>query len=127
MPDPSGTKNDGGVVFGTQAVTIADRDAVNTEYILEGFSLDESSNWTVRHNQYGVYNGQFGVKAEPPTGSATLQLASSATKLPAMFAEFTAVEVGGTNVTLIVAKVGQAFDQNGETKVSIDVRKKISA
>lgn len=125
MPDAAGTKNDGGVVFGSQEVSIKDRDDSNQDYILEQFSLDDPSNWVVRKNAVGVPNGQFGVD-EVPTGSATLQLADETVKLPKKFAEFTAVEVGGTSVTLIVAKVGQTFQHDGETKVSIDVRAKIS-
>lgn len=124
MPDAAGTKNDGGVVFGSQVLTIADRDGANQTYIAEAFSLDDPSNWFVRKNEVGVPNGQVGID-DVPTGSATLQLADSDVKLPKKFAEFDATEVGGDTVTLIVAKVGQAFTQDGETKVTIDLRAKL--
>lgn len=125
MSDIAGTKNDGGVVFGSQVLTIGDRDGNAQTYIADSFSLDDPANWFVRKNEVGVPNGQVGID-EVPTGSAQLQLADSTVKLPKKFAEFTAVEVGGSAVTLIVAKVGQAFSQDGETKVSIDLRAKLS-
>lgn len=124
MPDEAGTKNDGGVVFGSQVLTINDRDASPQTYIAESFSLDDPANWFVRKNEFGVPNGQVGID-DVPTGSATLQLEDDTVKLPKKYAEFTAVEVGGTSVTLIVAKVGQAFTSEGETKVTIDLRAKL--
>lgn len=125
MPDAAGTKNDGGVVFGSQVLSIDDRDDNAQDYIAEAFSLDDPSNWVVRKNEVGVPNGQFGVD-DVPTGSCTLQLADSTVKLPKKYAEFSAVEVGGTEVDLIVAKIGQAFQHDGETKVTIDIRAKLS-
>lgn len=125
MPDVAGTKNDGGVVFGSQVLTIDDRTGTDQTYIADAFSLDDPSNWFVRKNEKGVPNGQVGID-DVPTGSATLQLADEDVKLPKKFAEFDAVEVGGTAVTLIVAKIGQAFTSEGETKVTIDIRAKLS-
>lgn len=118
------TKNDGGVVFGSQVVTIDDRADAEQTYIAEAFTLDDPSNWIVRKDEVGVPNGQFGVD-DVPTGSLTLQLEDATVKLPKKFAEFDATEVGGSTVTLIVAKVGQAFQHDGETKVTIDVRAKL--
>lgn len=113
--------NDGGVVFGSQTLTIDDRDENAQEYITDGFSLDDPSDWFIRKDGNGVPNGQVGTSGIA-TGSATLQLADDTVKLPKMFAEFTAVEVGGSTVTLVVSKVGQAFSSGGETKVPIDFR-----
>jgi hypothetical protein len=126
MSDAAGTKNDGGVVFGSQILSINDRDDSAQDYIAEQFSLEDGSNWFVRKNEVGVPNGQVGVD-EVPTGSATLQLADDSVKLPKKYAVFTAVEVGGSTVSLIVAKVGEAFTQDGETKVTIDIRAEIGS
>lgn len=126
MPDAAGTKNDGGMVFGSQVLTIPNVDALDTDYIAESFSLKAPSSWTVSQDANGVPNKQFG-RREVRTGSAALQLEDNTTKLPLLFAEFTATEVGGSTVTLIVSDVGEAFDQNGETKVSIEVREKLSS
>lgn len=125
MSDAAGTKNDGGVVFGSQVLTIANRSNANQAYIAEAFSLDDGSNVTVRNNEKGVPNGQF-FRDTVPTGSATLQLADEEILLPKKYAEFDAIEVGGSSVTLIVTKVGQAFTSEGETKVTIDVSAKLS-
>ena len=125
MPDAAGTKNDGGVVFGSQVLSIADRDGSPQDYIAESFSLDDPSNWFVRKGVVGVPNGQFGVD-DVPTGSATLQLEDDTVKLPKKYDEFSALEVGGSSVDLIVARVGQAFTNDGETKVTIDIRAKLS-
>lgn len=126
MPDPAGTKNDGGVVFGSQVLSIDDRDDNPQDYIADAFSLDDPSNFFVRKNEVGVPNGQVGID-DVPTGTATLQLEDSTVKLPKKYAEFTATEVGGSSITLIVAKVGQAFQSEGETKVTIDIRAKLGA
>jgi hypothetical protein len=126
MPDAAGTKNDGGVVFGSQVLTIKNRSNVDQAYIAEAFSLDDPSNWFVRKNEVGVPNGQVGID-DVPTGSATLQLADDEVLLPKKYAVFSATEVGGSTISLIVAKVGQAFTQDGETKVTIDIRAEIGS
>ena len=38
-------KNDGGVVFGSQVVTIPGRDDSNQDYVLEGLTLTDPSNY----------------------------------------------------------------------------------
>lgn len=126
MTDHAGTKNDGGVVFGSQVLSIDDRDENAQNYIAEAFSLTQPSNWNERKNEHGVPNGQWGVEGIA-TGTATLQLEDATVKLPKLFAEFTATEVGGSVITLIVSEVGQAFTHEGETKVNIGIRAKVGA
>lgn len=122
MPDPTGTKNDGGLVHGSQIVTIN-----GVEYIAESFSPTRGSNWLESMNQYGVPNKQAG-KITIPTGSSTLQLAASTTVAPPMFTEFTAVPVGGAApLTWIVSEVGELIQHDGETKVNISFRLKLNA
>jgi hypothetical protein len=118
--------NDGGVVFGSQEVSIDDRDESAQDYIAENITITDPSNWTVRKDENGSPNGQVGVD-DVPTGSMTLQLADSSVKLPKKYAEFTLDEVGGDTATFIVSEVGQAFQQDGETKVNVSFRAKLAA
>lgn len=120
MPDPAGTKNDGGLVFGSQTVTIE-----SVTYVAENISIDEPSSIIEQKNQHGVPSGQV-IVAGFITGSATLQLASGSTALPALGDDFAIVPVGGGSVTFLVSQVGQAFSSDAETKVNISFRKRIN-
>lgn len=120
MPDPAGTKNDGGLVFGSQILTI---DSV--AYVAENISVDAPSAVIEQKNIYGVPSGQVIVEGFV-TGTATLQLASSATVLPTIGDAFQLTTVGGTSVYFLVSQVGQSFSQDAETKVNISFRKRIN-
>jgi len=121
MPDPAGTKNDGGLVFGSQVVTI---DSV--AYVAENISIDAPSTIIEQKNEFGVPKGQVIVEGFV-TGTATLQLASSATAMPSIGDTFTLVQVGGgAAVNFLVSQVGQSFSQDAETKVNISFRKRIN-
>jgi hypothetical protein len=120
MPDPAGTTNDGGLVFGSQVVTI---DAV--AYVAENISIDAPSTVIEQKDEYGVPSGQVIVEGFV-TGTATLQLASSATVLPAIGDAFQITTIGGTAVYFLVSQVGQAFSQDAETKCNISFRKRIN-
>lgn len=120
MPDPAGTKNDGGLVFGSQVLTI---DSV--AYVAENISVDAPSAVIEQKNIYGVPSGQVIVEGFV-TGTATLQLASSATVLPTIGDAFQLTTVGGVSVYFLVSQVGQAFSQDAETKVNISFRKRIN-
>ncbi|MES2568565.1 MAG: hypothetical protein V4710_00750 [Verrucomicrobiota bacterium] len=124
MPDPTGTKNNGGLVFGSQVFTIGTGEDEQT-FIAEAFSLSAGANRLASMNQHGVENKQVFI-ATTPNGDATLQLADEDTVPPAQFAEFTATLIGGGTVTLIITEVGQAFTNNGETKLTIKVFKKLT-
>jgi hypothetical protein len=126
MSDIAGTKNDGGMVFGSQDLTIKDETGADAVYVAEDFSLTRGSNWTVGRNKVNVPDKQFGVQ-DVKVGTATLLLSGSTIKLPKQFAEFNATEVGGGTEVLIVAEVGQAYTSGGETKVNIGVREKLGA
>ena len=126
MPDPAGTYTDGGLKFGSQVLTIKDASGADQDYIADDFALDAKSNWLVSKNADGVPAKQAGMK-DVRTGSATLQFAASTTKAPKQFAEFTAVEAGGSNVTLIVADIGQKYGSDAEAKITISVREKLTA
>jgi hypothetical protein len=120
MPDPAGTKNDGGLVFGSQVVTI---DSV--AYVAENISIDAPSTIIEQKDEYGVPSGQVIVEGFV-TGTATLQLASSATALPAIGDAFQITTVGGAAVYFLISQVGQSFSQDAETKVNVSFRKRIN-
>lgn len=123
MPDPTGTKVDGGVVFGSQEVTIS-----TVDYIAENIQIDADSREIDRGNEYGVPNGQVLVR-QKKKGSMTLQLAAAATVIPPLFAEvsITPTGTGATAITFIIKKVGQAYSHEGETKVNVDLVEKLGA
>jgi hypothetical protein len=121
MPDPAGTKNDGGLVFGSQVVTI---DSV--AYVAENISIDAPSTIIEQKDEYGVPSGQVIVEGFV-TGTATLQLASSTTALPQIGDAFTLTQVGGGSaVYFLISQVGQSFSQDAETKVNVSFRKRIN-
>ena len=121
MPNPSGTYNDGGLVFGSQVVSI-----VSIAYVAESINVDKSTSVIEQKNEYGVPTGQVLIE-QIPTGSMTLQLASSATVAPSIGNAFTLVPVGGgSSVTFLISKVGEQFSQDGETKLSVDFRKQLN-
>ncbi len=120
MPDPAGTKNDGGLVFGSQVVTI---DSV--AYVAENISIDAPSTIIEQKDEYGVPSGQVIVEGFV-TGTATLQIASSATALPAIGDAFQITTVGGVAVYFLISQVGQSFSQDAETKVNVSFRKRIN-
>ena len=113
--------NDGGMVFGSQVVSI---NSVN--YVAEQITLDFGSDWAVRNDEGGVPTAQHGRKTVG-TGSMTLQLASVNTVLPPIFSVVIIDQAAAAgNVNVIITKVGQAFDHGGETKVPVDIREKLS-
>lgn len=121
MPDPSGTHNDGGLVFGSQVVTIN-----SVAYIAESISVDKDTNVIEHSNEYGVPTGQVFIE-QVPSGSMTLQLSGSTVAAPAIGSTVTLVPVGGGSaVSFLVKKVGESFSQDAETKVSCDIRKKLN-
>jgi hypothetical protein len=121
MPNPSGTFNDGGLVFGSQVVTI---DSV--AYVAESISVDRSTNVIEHKNEYGVPTGQVFVN-QIQTGSMTLQLASSSTASPTIGDTVAITPVGGGSAKIfLISKVGEAFSQDGETKVTVDMRERLN-
>lgn len=113
MPD---IVHDGGVVGFSRLLTIA---AVT--YATDDFKFDTPTGVQFdRTNQKSVLTGAEYVKGKI-TGSATLQLATSATAVPAWGATFTETEG-----TFIITQVGRAETKNGETKVPISFAKAIT-
>jgi hypothetical protein len=130
MPDPAGTHNDGGMVFGSQIVSVKNGAVAIDDYIAENLSLDQDSNVLESKDEYGRPNKETMIE-QNPTGSATLQLESATTKLPKIGYTFKIRPIAGAadgsnDVTVKIKKVGSAFQQDGETKVSVEIRGKLN-
>lgn len=121
MSDPAGVHSDGALIFATQILTIA-----TVTFIAEAISTDQDTKVLESMNQFGVPNKQVFIE-QVRTATATLQLADAATVSPAIGATVPIVPVGGGSaVNFLIKKVGEAFQQDGETKVTIDLRKKLN-
>jgi hypothetical protein len=130
MPDPAGTHNDGGMVFGSQIVSLLNGATAVDDYIAENITLDSDSNLLESKDELGRPNKEVMIE-QNPTGAATLQLESATTKLPKIGYTFKIRPIAGavdgtSDVTVKIKKVGQAFQQDGETKVSVDIRGKLN-
>lgn len=106
---------DGTHKYGSIVLTI---DAIT--YVAENFETSQPSNAVEVTNENGEPAGQVIVPGFV-TGSATLQLATAATALPAIGDEFTV-----DTVAYIVSEVGESRTQNDITKCNISFRKKIN-
>lgn len=121
MPDPTGTKFDGAMAFGSQIVAIG---AVN--FVAEDITFTAGSEWVETKNENGVPTRATG-KITTPTGSATLQLEDDETAPPALFGTFTLTPIGGgTAIPVIITEVGQEFKQGEERKVKVNIRKQLA-
>lgn len=99
---------DGSVVAGSRDLTI---NAI--VYATDDFKYDIESSKIVRTDKNNVPSGRKTVRGET-TGSATLQLATSATAVPDFGMQFTTTEG-----TFTIEKVGRTESKNGESKVPI--------
>lgn len=121
MADPIGVHSDGELIFGSQVLTI---NAV--AYIAESITTDQDTKVLEAMNEVGVPNKQLFIE-QVKTASATLQLAATGTVVPPIGGTVPIVPVGGGSaINFLVKKVGEAFQQDGETKVTIDMRKKLN-
>src|SRR5688572_13729117 len=103
MPDPTGTKTDGAIQFGSQTTTIG-----SATFICENIATDWPTRILDSNNQYGVPNKQVIIHAKA-TGTATLQLPATDTAPPARLAEFTLAPTGGgAAITWILSQVSEA-------------------
>jgi hypothetical protein len=104
--------NDGSVQFGSRSLTIN-----GTDYATDDFSFETASSEVLRTSEFEVLSGRVSFKGAT-TGSATLQLASSSTVIPAFGAQFTE-DVGLDTSVWTVTNVGRTESKGGETKVPI--------
>ncbi len=109
MPD----YNDGSVPFGAQVVTIG-----TTPYVAENVTYTEPSTVIERRDEDGDPSGQV-VVAGFGSGSATLQLATTLTVIPAVGATFTLTRNGGATA----ATVGAVITEVAEAQAQLDAKK----
>lgn len=109
--------NDGSLPYGSVVLTIN-----SVTYVAENITTTIPLGTTIeRRDEIGEPSGQVLVKGFE-TGSATLQLATGSTATPAQFETFT-----HNSKTYIITEVSEPMQQDGENKVNISFRKKISA
>lgn len=131
-------KNDGAVQYGSRILTIgsAAGGAGGTAYVADNFTVNRTSATIVRKNEIGEPSGQVSFEAEPATGSAQIQLETADSREPSRGWEFTVtglLQKEGTPTPADVSEVfyidsvGTAETQDGETKVPITFRKRITA
>lgn len=122
--------NDGAVRYGSRVLTIN-----SVAYVADNFTVTRPSKTIVRTNQLDEPSGQVSY-ADVATGSAQLQLADAAAREPALGDEFTVsglLKKAGTptpadvDETFYIDSVGTAETQDGETKIPITFRKRITA
>ena len=118
-------KTDGTVPSGSRVITFGV--TPNTvSYIADNFSVAQPSAFLDQRDQYNEPIGGV-LLADFVTGSATLQLASSSTKLPALGAEFqTWIDdsVPATLTTFYVTEVSKPEERASLKKCTINFRKK---
>lgn len=112
--------NDGTVPFGSRVLTIN-----SVTYVAENFEVKEPTFNVERRNEINQPNGQY-IDADFITGSATLQLATSSTAIPANGDTFAtkprAADVSTT--TFVLTEIGIPEEQGGIKKVPVQFRKK---
>lgn len=108
--------NDNSVVGNSRAITIS-----AVVYIAKNFRFNTTSNEILRLDQNGTPNGRK-LTLGPTEGSATLQLATTSTALPAIFTSFTESEG-----TFYLSEVGEEQESAGETFVSVTFKKAIGS
>ena len=100
--------NDGSVQFGSRSLTIN-----GVVYATDDFSYDTATSEVVRTDHNEVPSGRVTFKGTS-SGTATLQLASASTVVPAFGDQFTETEGIFT-----VTNISKAESEGGETKVNI--------
>ncbi len=126
MSDPARTHSDGVLIWGSQTVNI---NSVN--YNAESITIDEDVKELERENNSGVVVADALIE-RPRTGSLTLQLLVATNPRPPIGATCNIFPVGantanaGEALSFKIKKVGQAFQQDDQTKVSIDVKEKFN-
>lgn len=115
------TYNDVNIPFGSQVVTIG-----AAGFVAENISLEQPSQAIERRDEVGNPSGQVIVE-QFNTGTAVLQLATTATAVPTIGATFTMALNGGLTAGVVVSQVGQPFAQLDARKVNISFRKRYAS
>lgn len=108
----------GTLPYGTRVVTVA-----TIGYIANSFTTSQSLNVIERQDTLGAPNGAIGIR-QPITGSASLQLASTATQIPDAGDEFGSV-VDGSSITFFITERSLPEEQAGFKTVDISFRESV--
>lgn len=110
--------NDVNLPFGSQAVTIG-----GLSIIAESISLEQPSQVLERFNQVGDPSGQVIIEGFN-TGSAVLQLATTAITVVTIGATFTLVRNNGSTVGMVISTVSEAQSQFDIHKQNVGIRRR---
>lgn len=120
MSELTGTHNDGGLAFGTQTVT-----ANSVTYDTDDIDINFDTTEIERKGIYGIVNADVLIE-QPYKGTATFQLATSATARPPIGTYFTLTADNSTTIGCKVTSVGNSYKQDGETKFKVGFKKSFS-
>ena len=128
---PTGTLNDGNLAFGSQQITLTPPSGSPITLIADNIDYEVSARVITRPNEFGVPTAEVLI-TEVGTGSATLQVPAT-TNVPTSGALVALFSTGTTkdsdNVATIaikVTKVGRKWVQDGETKINVEFRQKLT-
>lgn len=110
--------NDNLVAYGSQVVTIG-----ATAHVAESISVSQPTQIVERRDQLGAPTGQV-VIPQFDNGTATLQLASTATVIPAVGATFTFVRNDASTMGVVVSGVSEPQSQFDIHKVTVNFRRR---
>lgn len=110
--------NDGSVPFGAQAVTIG-----GLSIVAESISLSQPSTIIERSNATGDPSGQVIIETFN-TGSAVLQLATTAITVVTIGATFTMVRNNGATVGVVISSVDEPQSQFEAHKQNVGIRRR---
>lgn len=110
--------NDVNIPFGSQAITIG-----GLSIVAESISISQPSTVLERSNQVGDPSGQVIIETFN-TGSAVLQLATSAITVVTIGATFTLVRNNGATVGMVISSVDEAQSQFDIHKQNVGIRRR---
>jgi hypothetical protein len=118
MPDPTGTHNDGGLVWGSQIITIGGK-----TYVADDINVQFPIKEITRTNENDVEDGDVLIEGAF-TGSATLQVLNSTTPVPPVAGAFTITSLNSVTLNCKVKEPGVKFGKGDEAKIPITFKKR---
>lgn len=112
------TYNDINVPFGSQVIT-----SQGVTFVAENISFQEPSTTVERRDEDGDPSGQVTVPGFD-NGTATLQLATTATVPPTIGATFTLTRNGGATIGCYFSEIGEPQDQLDIRKLNVSFRRR---
>jgi hypothetical protein len=109
---------DNGVPFGSQAVTIG-----GLSIVAESINLSAPSTIIERNNQVGDPSGQVIIEGFG-SGSAVLQLATTAITVVTIGATFTLIRNNGATVGMVISTVDEPQSQFDSHKQNVGIRRR---